>query len=378
MWACIIPSAAAYVEYFGGTKGLSGLVIGIYAIAGGVNTYPMQLFLDQFGIKRCMLFQLGLVSTGALVYIFSAAWGTIATLFIGRAISGSGMNNLAIYYVSRAAGKNVRSKWMVHISASTAMGYGIGPAVGAIMVAAFKTDETPDGIIILDNKVWNELTAPLWGMIGLLACQWVVALLFFQEPPLEGAEVAARKNKKEGSIVAPGDMSPTTRAKETFTKSQLLGIASNIAVFFCIPLLLGCWEVHTVNMVQETWNYSIAIASVYIASVSLCLVPISILMSIYLVPHLSDRKSIFICFSAALVACAGFYDYFVNRRPDVDSLAATRTMDAAVWTSAGLIFLTAINISRGSALSLLTKQVPTKHKILINTINLTLFMIGRG
>ena len=131
-------------------------------------------------------------------------------------------------------------------------------------------------------------------------------------------------------------------------------------------------------MVQETWNYSIAIASVYIASVSLCLVPISILMSIYLVPHLSDRKSIFICFSAALVACAGFYDYFVNRRPDVDSLAATRTMDAAVWTSAGLIFLTAINISRGSALSLLTKQVPTKHKILINTINLTLFMIGRG
>ena len=378
VWSCIMPTSVAYTQYFGASEGAAGWVIGVFAFSGGVCTYPMQLLLERFGQKRTMLFQLIMVAIGLFVYIFSAAWGTIVTLYVGRIISGSVMNNLAIYYVTRASGKNVRSKWMTHISASTSLGYGFGPAVGAIMVAAFKTKTDPNGIIILENKVWNELTAPCWGMLALICILFVVAAIWFEEPPLEKAEVQARKDKKAGIRVSVDELSPTTRAKQTFTKSQLFGISGNIFIFFCFPLVLSIWDVHTINMVQKTWDYSIALASVYISSVFLTLVPIGILMSLYVVPHLSDRKNMMIFFNIAVLATAGFYDYFVAHRADVDDLPRVRTYDAAVYTSMGLIFLTALSTARGGAMGLLTKQVPTKYKVLVNTINLTLYMCGRG
>merc|ERR1719446_362565 len=85
-----------------------------------------------------------------------------------------------------------------------------------------------------------------------------------------------------------------------------------------------------------------------------------------------------IFFNLAVLATAGFYDYFVTHRADADDLPRVRTYDAAVYTSLGLIYLTALSTARGGAMGLLTKQVPTKYKVLVNTINLTLYMCGRG
>lgn len=369
-----MPTSLEYTEKLGGSKEVAGLMVGLVNISAAIFGWPGLWLMETIGIKKSQMVANAFTAVGCAMYSMCYYWDSIGLILVARFIQGIGAQGFSTQFFSRAAGINCRSKYFVMMGGCIGIGYGVGPMLGAAMIAAFNHLDADE------HKFLNQYTSPGWLMVIIYLSLIVATWFFFEDPLLETAEVKAREEKEFQRNMSPEEKAIRKEQRRLeqeakgprFTRSELFGLVINLAIFAFFPILISCWEMHAFNVAQKTWNWSMEDSALYIGGLMLFIVPINLAAGPAVQKwKLDDRKVMLIFFIVSLVASVFFFDFFQEENHYIP--------DMVVWTIGSVIWLCSYQICRGAASSLITKQVPTDLKVHFNVLMGTvIYMCSRG
>jgi DHA1 family tetracycline resistance protein-like MFS transporter len=171
----LMPILPFLADHYGASGTLLGLLFSVYAAAQFLCAPLWGRLSDRIGRRPVML---GTIAGTAVALAWVAVAPSLLWLFVARALGGAFAANVSVAtaYVADVTEESERTRWMGMIGASFAVGFTLGPALGALLA--------PLGI-----------AAPLYAAAGLGVLNLVWALLRLQEPERHAASAAP----------APGD-----------------------------------------------------------------------------------------------------------------------------------------------------------------------------
>ena len=130
-FAIVFPLLPFYAERFDERVWLVGVVIAAFSVAQLAVAPLWGRFSDRYGRRPAIL--IGLLMSAFAFVVFSTA-DTILTLFVSRLIQGIGGGTTGVLqaYVGDAFAPRDRAKAFGWLSAATAAGVMIGPAIGSL------------------------------------------------------------------------------------------------------------------------------------------------------------------------------------------------------------------------------------------------------
>ncbi len=130
-FAIVIPLLPLYAHRFDERVWLVGVVIAAFSVAQLAVAPLWGRFSDRYGRRPAIL--IGLLISAFAFVVFSTA-DTILTLFVSRLIQGIGGGTTGVLqaYVGDAIAPKDRAKAFGWLSAATAAGVMIGPAIGSL------------------------------------------------------------------------------------------------------------------------------------------------------------------------------------------------------------------------------------------------------
>lgn len=185
----VLPLLALYAsDYPGATPALVGLALGIYGLTQATLQIPLGWLSDHVGRKTVILGGLALFAAGSVIAALSQS---IEGIIFGRALQGAGaIAGTLLALLADLTRPEQRTKAMAVVGVSIGMSFAIalvlGPAVASV-----------GGLV---GVFW------LAGLMALLGAGIVVFLVPdpAQGPPLQHAEVGARRGMILRSLTSPG------------------------------------------------------------------------------------------------------------------------------------------------------------------------------
>lgn len=163
----LMPILPFLADHYGASGTLLGLLFSVYAAAQFVCAPLWGRLSDRIGRRPVML---GTIAGTTVALALVALAPSLLWLFVARALGGAFAANVSVAtaYVADVTDESERTRWMGMIGASFAIGFTLGPGLGALLA--------PLG-----------MSAPLWAAagIGLVNLVWAVARL--QEPERHAA-----------------------------------------------------------------------------------------------------------------------------------------------------------------------------------------------
>jgi DHA1 family tetracycline resistance protein-like MFS transporter len=165
-----MPVLPFLADHYGASGTLLGLLFTVYAAAQFVCAPLWGRLSDRIGRRPVML---GTIAGTAVALALLALAPSLIWLFVARILGGAFAANVSVAtaYVADVTDEGERTRWMGMIGASFAIGFTLGPALGALLA--------PLGV-----------SAPMWAAAGLGAVNLVWALARLREPPRHAAAVA--------------------------------------------------------------------------------------------------------------------------------------------------------------------------------------------
>ena len=368
-----LPTSLEYTEKIGGSKEIAGLMVGLVPISAVIFGWPGLWLMEAIGIKKSQIVANAFTAVGCAMYSMCYCWNSVGLILVARFIQGIGIQGYSYQFFSRAAGINCRSKYFIMMGACIGVGYGVGPLLGALMIAAFNHLDADE------HKILNKYTAPGWLMAFIYVSIIFATWFFFEDPLLETAEVKAREEKEFQRNMSPEEKAIRKEQRRLeqeakgprFTRSELFGLVMNLVIFAFYPILISCLEIYTISVANKTWNMSMEKIGLYMAGVMLATVPISLAAgSAFQKWQLEDRKAILIFFTVSVGASVFFFDFL----PDENHAIS----DVALWTIGCLIWICSYQICISAGTALITKQVPTECKVHFNVLMGSVLLFSRG
>ena len=163
----LMPILPFLADHYGASGTLLGLLFSVYAAAQFVCAPLWGRLSDRIGRRPVMLVT---IAGTALALALVALAPSLVWLFVARALGGAFAANVSVAtaYVADVTDESERTRWMGMIGASFAVGFTLGPALGALLA--------PLG-----------MSAPLWAAAGLGAANLVWALARLREPERHAA-----------------------------------------------------------------------------------------------------------------------------------------------------------------------------------------------
>jgi DHA1 family tetracycline resistance protein-like MFS transporter len=181
----IIPLLPFYAEHFQASPAMVGLLMATYSLAQFIAAPLWGRFSDRLGRRPILLVSL---AGATLAYTLLASAGTLAVLFLARALGGFMAGNIAaaFAYVADVTTPADRAKGMGLIGAAFGLGFIFGPAIGGMLAGA--------------DPLTADYTSPSLAAAALSATAFVMTVFLLPEslPP------HARRRKRHDGDRAPG------------------------------------------------------------------------------------------------------------------------------------------------------------------------------
>jgi len=245
---------------------------------------------------------------------------------------------------------NHRSKVMMVMSATLGAGYAIGPLL-AFFIGVFCKE------LHIDNLVLDQNSLPGWLMAGFFFVYILAQHFLFEDPRLlfvEGEGAASEE-------VLPKAGSP----KEE--KINLPAMTFLLFLQVISALMLGLFEVFTSIHCSRTWGWTEEFTGLYIAAVMGGNLIVSVLASLKVSGHFSDRSIIFYASGLGIAGAALSFDF-----------ASGRPATVALFTLGSFVHLSSLSVLRASANALCSKIVPNRLQNTMATAVMVTLTLGRA
>lgn len=172
----LIPALPYYAEGFGADALGVGLLFAAQYAGQFVMSPVWGQLSDRLGRKPVMVVTLGLAAVASL---WTALVGSLLTLFLARIFAGLAAGNVstASAYITDVTEEDERSKGMAIIGISFALGFTLGPGVGAWLSGYGQQ-------------------VPFWVACGISALNAGLAALVLREPLQQAARRAAQSGQR--------------------------------------------------------------------------------------------------------------------------------------------------------------------------------------
>ena len=148
-----------------------------WPIFSGIVQLPLIPVIQKFPLKNCLLANCVINMGASVMYALAAVSGSVATLFVARALMGSvGGPVWCTTYVVRTTGLKTRSTYMLYVGLGIGLGYGLGPLLALTVEAVCNAAE-------FDAPAMDSSTAPGWLMVVLFGIEMLCLGALMEEPP---------------------------------------------------------------------------------------------------------------------------------------------------------------------------------------------------
>jgi DHA1 family tetracycline resistance protein-like MFS transporter len=180
----VIPLLPFYAEHYGASPAAVTLLMAVYSLMQFVTAPLLGALSDRWGRKRVLVLSL---AGGAVGYLVMAGAGSLAVLFLARALAGAMAGNVAAAqaYIADITGPADRARGMGLFGAAFGLGFVVGPAVGGALAG-------------VGGGGVNFVLPPL-AAAGASACALVLAVLTLREA--RAPDAAPRR--RAGGWLAP-------------------------------------------------------------------------------------------------------------------------------------------------------------------------------
>jgi len=282
---------------------------------------------------------------GNVLYALAGLMHFRWTLLIARFIMGLCIGfSLPGMYIGLTVGMKRRSEVVLYFSATTTLGYAVGPAMAAVLEVFVKS-------IRVHNLVLDSDTAPGWFMALVYFVFLVLIVVLFADLPMHLTKPVPRISAKAGD------------------RLPLLPSCAAFWHLFVTSAQLTMAEVYLVYVGQQHWGWSIAQSALLLACVMLCSGVCNMVMG-KLGKRVvrSDRAGLL---GGSMLSCVASVPLFNYK---VQVVAA----EAALLSVGLLLLVTLSGLNRAFALALTSKLVPSSLKRPMNEWATVMMTLGRG
>lgn len=241
----VIPTIDEYTRSLGGSAALSGLMVGVFCISGGLSNIPTAWLLGRINMKTFLVVAMGFYVIGNAFVAAAGCASSIFVLLTGRVLIGLvSMTQVSGAYVARAYSVEKRSEQMVLNASASGVGCALGPAIsmlGSIVCNAMDLN----GSVINENTLGSWMMTVISAMIGLLVA------LFFKEPP----------------------PFPKKDASEQGMSWLNMPVLVSLASIARVAIVLSSWETHVQLVVQDEWGWNVTQGAAYLSALYAVLIP---------------------------------------------------------------------------------------------------------
>jgi len=160
-YSIVLPFLPSMILQHGGGVLLGGLLVALPAFCTMVSAPLLGRLADRAGSRRVLLFTLA----GAVAsYAMLATAQSLVVLFAARALAGTMAGNLAVVQAAMARTSNSenRARAMGLITAMWALGFVLGPALGAIVAAPGRNPALAPSLVAASATLISMLSVLLW------------------------------------------------------------------------------------------------------------------------------------------------------------------------------------------------------------------------
>jgi len=317
-YTIVIPTIGAYTKSLGGTDAISGLMVGVFCISGGIANIPTAFLLLKVSMKSFIIGALGLYVIGNAMVACAGWFDSLAMLLAGRVVIGLvSMNQVSGSYIARCFQGSERSEKMVLNASASGVGCAIGPALsmlGSVVCSQMH----------LTGKIFNEDTVGCWLMAVVSALLLLVILFCFTEPP----PFPARDN---------------SQPREPFFNLKVLVALASISR---VAIVLSSWETHVEVVAEEKWGWNDGTGAAYLSIIYAVLIPAT-MYGKNIAKKMSDSQAM----RVLSMACTPFLILLLNFK-------SGSVGDVIVYTAGSAIMVLLSQLERGFPQSAITKAVP--------------------
>jgi len=316
-YTIVIPTIGAYTESVGGTAAISGLMVGVFCISGGLANIPTAWILLRVRMKTFIVFALVLYVIGNALVALAGWANSLGMLLAGRVVIGLvSMNQVSGSYIARCFEGSDRSERMVLNASASGVGCAIGPALsmlGSVLCASLQ----------MTGELFNQNTVGCWLMAvvsGLLA---VVIMLFFTEPP----------------------PFPKKEPKEKSAPFFNVRVFVSLAAITRVAIVLSSWETHVEVVAERKWGWSDGAGAAYLSLIYAALIPAT-MYGKNIAKKMSDAKAM----KVLSLACLPFLLLLLN-------FWSGSALGVVLYTTGSAVMVLLSQLERGFPQSAITKAV---------------------
>jgi len=348
----IIPTAAEYAASLGNPSSIYfGLVVGITSITTPLVSRLWNSVIRSTSLNAVLLMNASICLACSLMYVLANYFGGDVLLLISRVVLGFGSVQSASLKYLGCAVSTKRVKF-AHFLTTAARSYAF--ALGAFLAFLLS--------VLASYAGWNQHTVPGWFTAFLWLTYIPLHKMFFVEPDMQAAIVGP-----ESRIRLHEEMKPD-RSREPFQ-----GLVPCFAAIFAIAVVKGSFEIMTIEMTQNLWQFQVMMSSLYLGVIML-IVALTTLMAYRLERRLGERR-IFVGGLIAATLLIPFY-YIPIALPGFDQMVTN--MGMAIYLVVSILALSALNLGLTMAFSL-TTELPSPHwKNYFLCVGSEIFTVGRG
>ena len=329
----VAPTSAAYASSLGLDPSLSGVIIGMTALAALASTF-LYSWWTSYSYKDALKFSSICCLLGNIVYALGLPFHSLKLVLIGRFLIGFGSARaINRRFIADAYTNTDRTAASLAFVASSAAGMSFGPALSAL-VPYFVGE---------DNLFWGEENAPAWIVAALWFTFLAMHILYFVDPP--------KKNVILGDNVANA-MQPLIPQRDwksdaPFWKRPVCLVTTYL--IFLLKLILELVSSSAAPICSHDFGWSTSATGWYLAIANGLVLPAAF-GATYLLRYLQDRQLILLASAGMLLGGIVVVNY-------ASSITTYEYNPMRYIVGTCLLFI-APNIMEAPAMSLLSKNIP--------------------